>query len=54
MKITVLMENTTPSDRFAARHGLSLFLETEDGARILRDELGERIGYLYAGVRIAV
>ena len=37
MKITVLMENTTPSDRFAARHGLSLFLETEDGARILFD-----------------
>ena len=37
MKITVLMENTTPSDRFAARHGLSLFLETEDGTRILFD-----------------
>lgn len=37
MKITVLTENTTPSDRFAARHGLSLFLETEDGARILFD-----------------
>lgn len=37
MKITVLMENTTPSDRFAARHGLSLFLETENGARILFD-----------------
>ena len=37
MKITVLMENSTPSDRLAARHGLSLFLETEDGARILFD-----------------
>ena len=37
MKITVLMENTTPSDRFAARHGLSLFLETEGGVRILFD-----------------
>lgn len=36
MKITVLMENTTPSDRFAARHGLSLFLETEDGAHPVR------------------
>ena len=28
MKITVLMENSTPSDRICARHGLSLFLET--------------------------
>lgn len=37
MKITVLMENATPSDRFAARHGLSLFLETEGGVRILFD-----------------
>lgn len=36
MKVTVLMENSTPSARFAARHGLSLFLESE-GARILFD-----------------
>ena len=36
MKVTVLMENSTPSARFAARHGLSLFLET-DSARILFD-----------------
>lgn len=36
MKITVLMENSTPSGRFAAAHGLSLFLET-NGARILFD-----------------
>lgn len=28
MKITVLTENSTPSDRICARHGLSLFLET--------------------------
>ena len=36
MKVTVLMENSTPSARFAARHGLSLFLET-DSERILFD-----------------
>lgn len=36
MKVTVLMENVTPSARFAARHGLSLFLESQ-GARILFD-----------------
>lgn len=36
MKITVLLENSTPSDRFCAKHGLSMFIETE-GARILFD-----------------
>lgn len=36
MKISVLMENVTPSGRFVAEHGLSLFLET-GGARILFD-----------------
>lgn len=36
MKITVLMENSTPSDRICARHGLSLFLETESH-RVLFD-----------------
>lgn len=29
MKITVLMENTTPSNRLCAKHGLSLFVETK-------------------------
>ncbi|MBQ4347262.1 MAG: MBL fold metallo-hydrolase [Firmicutes bacterium] len=28
MKITVLMENTTPNPNFAAEHGLSLFVQT--------------------------
>lgn len=36
MKVTVLLENSTPTDRFCAEHGLSLFLETE-GHRILFD-----------------
>lgn len=36
MKVAVLLENSTPSDRFCAAHGLSLFLETEDH-RILFD-----------------
>lgn len=55
MKVTVLMENTTPSGRFAARHGLSLLLERV-GKRILfdvgPDELGERVGYLYVGSQV--
>ena len=29
MKVSVLVENATPSSRFAARHGLSLFLEVD-------------------------
>ena len=29
MKITVLVENATSSDRFIAKHGLSLFLEVQ-------------------------
>ncbi|MDO4291490.1 MAG: MBL fold metallo-hydrolase [Eggerthellaceae bacterium] len=36
MKVTVLIENSTPSDRFCAKHGLSLFLEVE-GRKILFD-----------------
>lgn len=36
MKVTVLLENATPSSRFTAKHGLSLFLETGD-RRILFD-----------------
>lgn len=36
MNITVLVENSTPSSRFIARHGLSLFIETGE-RRILFD-----------------
>ena len=31
MRVTVLMENSTPSSRLAARHGLSLWIELSDG-----------------------
>lgn len=37
MRVTVLMENGTPSSRLAARHGLSLWLELADGRRVLFD-----------------
>ena len=37
MRVTVLMENGTPSNRLAARHGLSLWLELADGRRVLFD-----------------
>ena len=37
MLVTVLMENSTPSSRLAARHGLSLWLELADGRRVLFD-----------------
>ena len=37
MVVTVLMENSTPSSRLAARHGLSLWLELADGRRVLFD-----------------
>ena len=37
MRITVLMENSTPSGRLAARHGLSLWIELADGRRVLFD-----------------
>lgn len=37
MRITVLMENSTPSSRLAARHGLSLWIELVDGRRVLFD-----------------
>ena len=37
MRVTVLMENCTPSSRLAAQHGLSLWLELADGQRVLFD-----------------
>ena len=37
MRVTVLMENGTPSSRLVARHGLSLWLELADGRRVLFD-----------------
>ena len=37
MRVTVLMENATPSSRLAARHGLSLWIELADGRRVLFD-----------------
>ena len=37
MRVTVLMENSTPSSRLAARHGLSLWIELADGRRVLFD-----------------
>lgn len=37
MKVSVLLENATPSSRFIARHGLSLLLDTDAGERILFD-----------------
>ena len=37
MRVTVLMENGTPSSRLAARHGLSLWIELADGRCILFD-----------------
>lgn len=35
MRVTVLMENCTPSSRFAARHGLSLLLEAGPPAAVV-------------------
>ena len=37
MRVTVLMENSTPSSRLVARHGLSLWLELADGRHVLFD-----------------
>lgn len=37
MRVTVLMENATPSSRLLARHGLSLWIELGDGRNILFD-----------------
>lgn len=45
MRVTVLMENSTPSSRLAARHGLSLWLELDDGRRVLFD-MGPNDGFL--------
>ena len=45
MRVTVLMENCTPSSRLLARHGLSLWLELADGRRVLFD-MGPDEGFL--------
>ncbi|WP_075280416.1 MBL fold metallo-hydrolase [Thermophilibacter provencensis] len=45
MRVTVLMENSTPSSRLLARHGLSLWLELADGRRVLFD-MGPDDGFL--------
>ena len=45
MRVTVLMENSTPSSRLAARHGLSLWLELADGRCVLFD-MGPDEGFL--------
>lgn len=45
MRVTVLMENSTPSSRLEARHGLSLWLELDDGRRVLFD-MGPNDGFL--------
>lgn len=45
MRVTVLMENSTPSSRLAARHGLSLWLELACGRRVLFD-MGPDEGFL--------
>ena len=45
MRATVLMENSTPSSRLLARHGLSLWLELADGRRILFD-MGPDEGFI--------
>ena len=45
MRVTVLMENSTPSSRLRAAHGLSLWLELADGRRVLFD-LGPDDGFL--------
>lgn len=45
MRVTVLMENSTPSSRLRARHGLSLWLELADGRRVLFD-MGPDEGFL--------
>lgn len=52
MRVTVLVENATPSGRFAARHGLSLYLESE-GARILFD-VGPDESFLTNALEIGV
>lgn len=45
MLVTVLMENSTPSSRLAARHGLSLWVELADGRHVLFD-MGPDDGFL--------
>lgn len=49
MKVTVLMENVTPSARYYTFHCTGL-----DAYGILRDELGERVSYLYTGAKVEV
>ena len=45
MRVTVLMENCTPSSRLLARHGLSLWLELADG-RSVQFDMGPDEGFL--------
>ena len=56
MKVTVLLENATPSSRFIAKHGLSLLLET-GGRRVLFD-MGPDESFLHnahaLGIDVAV
>lgn len=37
MKITTLVDNRTQSDKLETEHGLSLYIETDDGQKILYD-----------------
>lgn len=53
MRVTVLMENSTPSSRLAARHGLSLWLELDDGRRVLFD-MGPNDGFLANALSLGV
>ena len=45
MKVTVLLENATPSSRLIARHGLSLLLET--GSRRILFDMGPDESFLH-------
>lgn len=45
MKVTVLLENATPSSRFIAKHGLSLLLET--GSRRILFDMGPDESFLH-------
>lgn len=53
MRVTVLMENSTPSSRLEARHGLSLWLELDDGRRVLFD-MGPNDGFLANALSLGV
>ena len=53
MKVSVLLENATPSSRFIARHGLSLLLETAAGMHVLFD-MGPDAGFLENAAMLGV